>query len=77
MQRYVKTDYDGCPYITAGKVYEYFEAGFIFNNDGYSFGIYGPDDKISREHSSSRNSWQWCDKDGNSISENPAVSDIT
>ncbi len=66
-QRYIKTDYEGCSYITAGKVYEaqgFTEDWIIVNSN------WGHDD-LYRENSTSHHfhgigRWQWCDKDGNS-----------
>lgn len=74
MQRYVKTDYDGCSYITAGKVYEYNDKRWPYriasDNEGDIF--IGNDSDVTAypcEHLDDVGYWQWCDKDGNIIND--------
>lgn len=79
-QRYVKTDYEGCSYITAGKVYEcehpinldewyYLEAWIRCDLDTRRIiSLKNKGDLCS--HLNEKGTWQWCDKDGNSIGEN-------
>lgn len=67
---YVKTDYDGCPYITAGKVYEMkrlalTDNGCITDDRGRYMFV----DSFVRAHESlgGRIKWTICDKEGNEI----------
>jgi len=66
--RYVKTDYDGCSYITADKVYKLFNEdhgyGEIFNDSGeMSLIVVG----YGCAHLDRNGSWIECDADGNEL----------
>lgn len=67
---YVKTDYDGCPYITAGKVYECFvdDAGcaWIFCDDGDQIAI-EITDGFECHQLDIIGDWTICDKEGNEL----------
>lgn len=69
MTRYVKTDYDGCYYITAGKVYssdcvDDFGDPNIIGDDGYEITATLT---IKSSHLNKKGFWRECDKHGNPI----------
>jgi hypothetical protein len=71
-RRFVKTDYDGCPYITAGKAYEVLVR--------HTAGVYEIEDDMGRNavidilscgHLNDRGTWTECDAEGNEIAAIP------
>lgn len=74
MQRYVKTDYGKSKHFTAGKVYNFGEFNgedeFLYNtkdDDGTPALIVPPDSNLRCAHLDFKGTWQWCDKDGNTL----------
>ena len=77
---YVKTDYDGCPYITAGKVYEMFnpigvewdDLDICIKSDTGINILVSFSDDIQGElnpcpHLNDIGKWTICDKEGNEL----------
>lgn len=76
---YVKTDYDGCPYITAGKVYEvdkdheeYGGWAYITADNKKRYLLFNAKKKTNLSFNEliclhGKGTWIICDKDGNEV----------
>jgi hypothetical protein len=69
---YVKTDYDGCPYVTAGKPYHIHVElnGFLFviDDDGCLISCMDKDNSDKpQNHLGGIGTWIICDKEGNEL----------
>lgn len=70
--RYVKTDYDGCPYITAGKVYEISKSkmfkGFLCIKSDEGLEVFlTVKGNVKSFVNKNRIDWTECDAEGNEI----------